>query len=290
MPHHPAKLAGQLAFVLTLLLLPYLESAKAAGESVQHSPPQVLGSLAHDPQTDVLYKSDGRALYTSDDGGKQWQQLPLDRSSNDGRIAAVAVSAGGQGTVYVGGPGLGVLKSVDAGGSWAAVDEGLPSREVIALATHSTLPETVYAVLAEDGIYRSEDGGASWRMVDKGPEAPVRQIVHANMEGSMQTGFLFAATENGVYRAMDCFCGWRIAGNSPEAVSAVAFNPSEPAEVYVAAGRQIFKTGNGGEEWHSAGSPGGEVTALAHSRSGVLYALVADDQVVRGSGQGRQWE
>lgn len=289
MPRHPTHLAGQLAFAL-MLLLPYLQPAKAAGESVQHSPPQVLGSLAHDPQTDVLYKSDGRALYTSDDGGEQWQQILLDGSSTDGQIAAVAVSAGGQGTVYVGGPGLGVLKSLDAGGSWAAVDEGLPTREVIALATHSTLSDMLYAVLAEDGIYRSEDGGGSWRMVDKGPEAPVRRMIHVNMEGSMQTGFLFAATEKGVYRAMDCFCGWRVAGNSPEAVSAVAFNPNEPAELYVAAGQQIFRSGNGGEEWEAAGSPGGDVTALAYSRSGALYALVADDQVVRGSEQGRQWE
>src|SRR3546814_15414001 len=75
------------------------------------------------------------------------------------------------------------------------------------------VPDTVYAVVAEQGIYRSEDGGAGWRMMDKGPEAEIQRIIHSNLEGSMQSGWLFAATDRGVYRSMDCFCGWRNAGD-----------------------------------------------------------------------------
>lgn len=289
MPDVITKLVRQLALVLVAASLVSFQAAKAVGESVADGPPEILGALAYDPQTDILYKSDGRAIYTSDNGGERWEKVALDRSSDEGRIAAVAVSAGGQ-EIYIAGPGLGVLKSADAGKSWAAVDQELPNGDVLALTTHSTLPETVYAVLAGDGIYRSEDGGTSWRMVDQGPEAPVRQIIHVNMEGSMQTGFLIAATAKGVYRAMDCFCGWRIAGNSPEAVTAVAFNPIQPAELYATSGQQIFRTENGGEDWERAGSPGDDVEALAHSRSGVLYALLSGDEVVHSTGQGRQWQ
>src|SRR3546814_7687084 len=90
--------------------------------------------------------------------------------------------------------------------SWSHVDRGLPSRDVIAFAAHSAVPDTVYAVVAEQGIYRSEDGGAGWRMMDKGPEAEIQRIIHSNLEGSMQSGWLFAATDRGVYRSMDCFC------------------------------------------------------------------------------------
>ena len=284
------KLSRRLASVLVAASLASLEPAQAAGEGVGTSPAQAGASLAYAAHTESLYKSDSRALYRSEDGGETWVEVTLPDSSDDGQIAAVAVSAAGQGALYVAGPAMGVLKSIDAGESWTRLDEGLPSLNVIALATHSTLPDTLYAVMAEEGIYRSEDGGKSWRMVDKGPQAPVRRIIHADMEGSMQTGFMFAATENGVYRAMDCFCGWRLAGNSPDNVSAIAFNPNEPAELYVASGQQIFRTTNGGEEWQPIESPGGEITTLFHSRAGVLYALLAGGQIVESRDKGGQWE
>ena len=285
-----AKLSRQFAFVLVAASLAWPGVAQAAGASVAAGPGQAGESLAYAVQTESLYKSNGQALYRSGDGGVTWAEVALPQASEDGRLAAVSISAADPGALYVAGPAIGVLKSVDAGESWTRLDEGLPSRNVIAFAAHSTLPDTLYAVISAEGIYRSEDGGKSWRMVDKGPQAPVRRIIHADMEGSMQTGFIFAATENGVYRAMDCFCGWRIAGNSPENVSAIAFNPSEPAELYVALGQQILRTTNGGEEWQPVEPPGGEVTALAHSRSGALYALLADGEVIESRDKGGQWE
>jgi photosystem II stability/assembly factor-like uncharacterized protein len=161
---------------------------------------------------------------------------------------------------------------------------------VVALAAHSSAADTVYAVLAGKGIYRSEDGGKRWRMVDKGPQAELRKFIHSGMEGSMQSGWLFAATNKGVYRAMDCFCGFRKAGALPGPVSAVAYDPRQPKELFAAAGRQVFSTTDGGEDWQAAGSPGAEVRALVHSRSGVLYALLADGRLVRSRDKGRQWE
>lgn len=248
------------------------------------------GALAYAPQTGALYKSDGRALYRSDKSGKEWTKVPLPPSAKAGPVTAMAVSAVGQGALYVAGPGVGVLKSSDAGKSWVPIDEGLPSHDVIALAAHSTAADTVYAVLAGQGIYRSEDGGKRWRMVDKGPQGQLHHFIHSGMEGSMQSGWLFAATDNGVYRAMDCFCGFRVAGSLPGAVSAVTYDPKQPKELYAAVGKDVFSTANGGEEWQAAASPGGEISALAYSPSGVLYALLADGRVVRSSDKGRQWE
>ena len=286
-----ATLARRLATaVMAIALLAGPQIAQATESNAIARVDPVAGALAYAPQTQALYKTDGQALYRSNNGGRQWTKVPVASSADDGRIAAVAVSAAEQSTIYVAGPGVGVLKSADAGNSWLPIDQGLPSRDIIALATHSTSAETLYAVVAQQGIYRSEDGGARWRMVDKGPDAPIRQLIHSDLEGSMQTGWLFAATDKGVYRGMDCFCGWRIAGNLPAMVSAVAYDPKQPKELYAAAGRQVFTTGNGGEEWQPAGSPGGEVSALAHSASGVLYALLADGRVVQSRNKGRQWE
>lgn len=285
MPIIIAKLSRRLAtMVVAASLLAGLQIAPAA---IAHAD-QIASALAYAPQTDTLYKSDGRALYRSDDGGKQWSRVPL--PANSGRVTAIAVSPVGQGALYVAGRGVGVLKSVDAGNTWVPIGQGLPSDDVVALAAHSTSAETVYAVLRGKGIYRSEDGGQRWRMVDKGPEAQLHHLIHSGMEGSMQSGWLFAATDKGVYRAMDCFCGFRKAGTLPGPVSAVTYDPTQPKELYAATGKQVFATANGGEDWEPAGSPGGEVRALAHTRSGALYALLADGRVVRSTDKGRRWE
>jgi photosystem II stability/assembly factor-like uncharacterized protein len=251
---------------------------------------RAAGALAYAARTDTLYRSDGQALHRSDDGGKQWTKVPLPPSASGGRIAAIAVSPVGQGALYVAGPGVGVLKSFDTGQTWVSIVEGLPSDDVITLAAHSTSADTLYTVLAQKGIYRSEDGGKRWRMVDKGPGAQPRHFIHSGMEGSMQSGWLFAATDKGVYRAMDCFCGFRKAGSLPGPVSAVAYDPKQPKELYAAAGRQVFSTANGGEDWQAAGSPGAEVRALVYSPAGVLYGLLVDGRVVRSTNKGRQWE
>ena len=278
-----------LAVAILVAVLVHLHPAQAAGEGAAAGP-QTIGGLASDPQTGALYKAEGQALYRSDDGGEQWTRLPLALTDNDARITAVAVSAGRSVAIYLAGPGVGVLKSSDGGMSWDAVDQGLPHLNVIALATHSTLPETLYAVISGEGIFRSEDGGKSWRNVDKGPKALVRRIIHANMEGSMQTGWIFAATDQGVYRAMDCFCGFRPAGKLEGPVSAIAFDPKQPMKLSAAAGQEVFLTTNGGEDWQPVASPGGEVIALAYSQSGILYALLGDGRVVESADEGRRWE
>jgi photosystem II stability/assembly factor-like uncharacterized protein len=269
-------MAGLVAGVLVAL------AASAGAEPV-------AGALAYASQTEALFKSDGQALYRSDNGGKEWTRVTLPPSAK-GRVTAIAVSAVGPGALYVTGRRVGVLRSTDAGGSWVPIGQGLPSDDVIALAAHSTAPDTVYAVLAGKGIYRSEDGGKGWRMVDKGPQAQLRQFIHSGMEGSMQSGWLFAATDKGVYRAMDCFCGFRLAGSLPGPVSSVTFDPRHPKELYAAVGKDLFSTANGGEEWGAVASPGTEVSALAHAPSGVLYALLADGRVVRSRDKGREWE
>jgi len=280
------KLARRLATIATAaLVLAGLQAARAAGGM-----DQAVGALVYAPQTETLYKSDGVVLYRRDGGGKQWTKLPLAALPDGGRVAAVAVSAGEQSQLYVAGTGLGVLKSVDAGRSWSDVGQGLPSRNVTAFATHSTAPDTLFAVVAGEGVYRSEDAGAQWRMVDKGPESDIRRLIHSNLEGSMQSGWLFAATDKGVYRSMDCFCGWRPAGSLPGPVSAVAYDPKQPMTLYAAAGREVFSTEDGGEEWKAAGSAGAKVTALAHAPSGVLHALLSDGRVVQSRDKGRQWE
>lgn len=109
--------------------------------------------------------------------------------------------------VYASAPGLGVLRSDDEGTTWQAVNTNLPSLDVTALALHSFKREILYAWLRDEGIYRTEDGGATWvQLPDQGPsDKAVQGLVHSTLPGSMNTGWLYAATPTGAYLSMDCF-------------------------------------------------------------------------------------
>lgn len=97
------------------------------------------------------------------------------------------------------------MRSDDRGETWRAIGAGLPSPDVAAIAVHSFRPDTLYAWLPRRGVFRTEDGGGRWQKMDDGPPAAVAGLAHSTLPGSMNTGWLYAATGEGPYLSMDCF-------------------------------------------------------------------------------------
>lgn len=235
----------------------------------------------------TLFKATASELYRSSDDGNKWNPVALPPAT--GPVAAITVSPAQPSIVYVAGRNTGVLRSEDGGRDWTRRNHGLPSHEVVALAAHATQPETVYAYIRGSGIFRSQDGGGHWKLMDRGPREPVVGFVHSNMPGSMQTGWLFAATANGVRRSMDCFCGWQPAGPLKGAIDAIAWDPAQSRRVYAASPAGLFISNDGGEQWAQTAAPPGNITALTVSSSGLLYAA-SGGTVFCSRDQGKSWE
>ena len=160
-------------------------------------------TLAYDPTDGSLFKADRQGLFRRR-ANIGWENINVPQASG---LSGVIVNPDQPATLYVSSPGLGVLRSEDGGQHWQAVNTGLPGLDVTALALHSFRRGTLYVWLKDDGIYRTEDGGANWkRMPDQGPpDTHVRGLTHSTLPGSMNTGWLYAATPTGAYLSMDCF-------------------------------------------------------------------------------------
>ncbi len=199
--------------VVCLVIAGLLISMFAAGcQSAQTAPPggSAAGqtgralSLAVDATDGSLFKAAG-GLFRSIDRGQTWQPLPIPTSLHPETLRTVATTSAAPSSVYAAGPGAGILRSDDRGQTWRTVSAGLPSQDVSAFTVHSFRPDTLYAWIDGQGVFRTEDAGGRWQKMDAGPAGTIVALAHSTLEGSMNTGWLYAATPEGPYLSMDCF-------------------------------------------------------------------------------------
>lgn len=125
-------------------------------------------------------------LHLSTDGGENWQQIL--RIPNAGAIISIAVSPqfSSDGTFFVGTEKGGILRTVDDGGSFAAVNKGLrftirgkyftlrksnngpiirrDEKTIVSLAMSPEYENdsTVFAAMWNEAVFISDDGGDTW--------------------------------------------------------------------------------------------------------------------------------
>ena len=200
-------LALALLVVLSGCVVQQNEGASAkAGSLVKREELGDLSNLTVDPRDKSLLTATAKGVYRSADNGQTWQSLPIPANLGRSDFSRALVTPGESATIYVGGMNSGVLRSDDNGQTWRSASNGLPTKKVGALALHSTERDTVFAWLKDGGIYRSEDRGANWRFVHEGPSlTSLILLVHSALEGSMNTGWMYAGVPDGVYLTSDCF-------------------------------------------------------------------------------------
>jgi photosystem II stability/assembly factor-like uncharacterized protein len=155
--------------------------------------------------TDGTLLEVGGGLFRSSDRGQNWEKLAAPADLHPDKLQIVATTAAAPSRLYAAGPGAGVVRSDDRGQTWRAIGASLPGQDVTSFAIHSFRPDTLYAGIAGQGVFRTEDSGALWQRMDDWPPARVVGLAHSTLDGSMNTGWLYAATPDGPYLSMDCF-------------------------------------------------------------------------------------
>jgi photosystem II stability/assembly factor-like uncharacterized protein len=120
---------------------------------------------------------------------------------------AIAPHPGESGVLYAGTHEAGVLKTVDGGKTWHAVNSGLRGLDVHGLAVDPNTPAKLHALVREAGagLYRTTDGGQKWVRVDDGPPGETKVLASVNIATGMGGIFLYAGTGDGLQRNPDCF-------------------------------------------------------------------------------------
>ena len=256
------------------------------GTEAHASASNAITSLAFDKSNNRLFKLQGGAAFESKDGGQTWTKISLPAQAHNAQMLGLSADSS---TLYVAEVDQGVFRKEFTSSNWTAADTGLPGKDIRAFTTHATQPATIYAFVAKQGIYRSQNAGKDWRKMDRGPEE-ANQMIHSNMAGSMDSGWLYVVTPRGIRLSMDCFCLWRDIGDPKDQISALAFEREKPDHVFAASARGVLRSINGGRDWELASTPGPLITALTVNGSGIIYAGTEDGELYRSHDSGKTWE
>ena len=200
------------ASAMLMLIIVVLAACAQSNPTIPTAIRSGVRALAIDPRDGHLLEARSDGLYQSDDSGKSWTHMMLPADIANKGISQVAIHKDQPNLVYIAGEEIGIWRSRDTGKSWTKVTRGLPTARVTALALHSNgyprdSRKSLFAWVAGVGIFESQDEGDTWkRSPDQGPpNQNVLALAHSPLEGSMNTGWLYATIPDGVYLSMDCF-------------------------------------------------------------------------------------
>ncbi len=234
--------------------------------------------------------------------GMKWRQIGPFRA---GRVSAVAGIPGNAAVYYMGTPGGGVWKTVDAGTVWKPIFDQEHVASIGAIVVSPSNPDIVYvgtgdvsnvggAVNEGKGVYKSMDAGKTWKHVGLEETEHIGGMwidpQNPDIVFAAALGKTFApSTERGIFKTIDGGATWRkvlyrdttgaididfARDNSKIGFAAVwghYVKPGNPrALIDSIGGGAIYKTTDGGDTWTPVGGSG-----LPTARVGRIGVAVA---------------
>jgi len=169
-----------------------------------------------------------------------------------------------------------VYRTIDRGGTWEALSEGLGDAWVISLACAGRV---VYAGLDAEGLYRSTDDGATW--LPTFPTQTPWSIVAV-------PGEAFVGTTQGIFRSLDDGLSWHPLPVPAESHRAVARGSTGLLYSGTEAGG-FFHSSDNGETWSRLATLPSAVHSLAVLPGGAILAGTGSDGILRSNDGGTVW-
>ena len=250
-----------------------------------------VGTGENNSQRSVSY---GDGVYKSIDGGKNWENMGLERSLHVGKILvhpcdADVVYVAAMGPLWGPGGDRGLYKTTDGGQTWKlvlAIDE---DTGVVDLAMDPRDPDVIYAASYQrrrhvwtlinggpgSGIHKTTDGGQTWTELTAGsawtkltggrPRVDLGRIGLAVSPANPDIVYAIveaAQDKSGFFRSTDQGLNWSkmdgyVAG-SPQYYNEIIADPVDPDRVY-SMDTFMMVTENGGKDWGRVGWKGKHV-------------------------------
>jgi len=216
-----------------------------------------IRSLAIDPQDlTSLYVATDQGVFSGKDN--QWKHLKAGLPHDDVRVllpdAKRGILAGAFGGVYR-------IESSEK--RWHELGTGLLDKRIRALAIDPSTPGVIYAGTATSGVFRSVNGGKNWAEFNRGLlNSTVMSLLHVPLVDQV----LYVGTVDGIFQSNGGKNQWQSIGRDlPFTVSAIAYNPKEPRQLYAGSGGRLYVSHDAGKTWRENSSEINYFGTVSHS-------------------------
>jgi photosystem II stability/assembly factor-like uncharacterized protein len=281
----PASKRGALAIAAAVALLivaatGFLLLTRGGASTANTLPatPDYHSLLVTSPDASGLLLGTHNGLYSSNDGGRTWEQTEL--AGQD----AMNLAHPGDETLWVAGHNV-FARSDDGGATWRDVrPAGLPSFDIHGFAVDPQREANLFAAVAGQGLYRSTDNGRSFVPVSRQVGGAVMALA-VTPAGDILAGDM----EQGLLVSGDGGKTWRRALAQP--VMGIALNPAQP-RLALATGAGVFRSEDQGKSWNEvlALSEGGGPVAWSPSNPQIAYAVSFDRTLYKTTDGGSSWQ
>ncbi len=193
-----------------------------------------------------------------------------------GRLTAIAIHPSNESVIYVGSPGGGLWKTINAGANWQPLtDNNSTWMSIFALTIDPVNQNIVYAgTSGSAGLLKSTNAGSSWAPTGGGPSGTIRKIlIHPSA-----TNIVFAAATNGIWRSVNAGTSWtQVHTGSKEDIE---FKPDNLNIMY-ASGSDVYRSIDNGITWTLVGvaegitNTGRTLVAVSPANPNYVYAVQA---------------
>ncbi|WP_405378338.1 T9SS type A sorting domain-containing protein [Nonlabens sp. Asnod3-A02] len=207
-------------------------------------------------------------------------------SPGQGRVNTVAVDPNNPDVYYLGSPGGGAWKSVDAGATWNPITDFLTEIGASAIAIDPNNSNIVYVGTGDDdggdtesiGLLKSTDAGATFNPTDlvftRGGNISEVYIDPTN------SNTIYVSSSNGFYKSTDA--GANFTRTLNENVKDIKLKPGSPDTIYLSTTSSFHKSINGGDTWTqiTSGLPfnqGRSVIGVTQANPNYVYLLIIDN-------------
>ena len=260
-----------------------------AATSRAHSPHDVVNEMdifSQPGRPVAIFAStqltDHRLLARSLDGGETWSLHALPVSERGVTSIDVSPTFSSDGTIFVATVDAGLVKSVDRGESWTALEgSGLPDFLlcVAMLGDYSVSKDVVCST--PFGVYTSGDGGLSWSLGGAGlPESKLGVLACAREAGNVE---VVLGGGKSFVRSDDRGATWTSLHTFEQRIRSLAVSPNwqsdQTALVSLESGGGVFVTTDGGSTWDAmtSGLVETSVPEVGLSDDGRLYLVTPVD-------------
>lgn len=237
----------------------------------------------------IIYASNVEGVWKSKDAGANWTAITS--GLTDTRIISLALDPKKPTNVFAGtgdskprniSEGTGLFYSANGGDSWSKA-QGLPDAPIPAIVISPSETNIMYAAAMGSGVYKSVNSGTSWSQVNSGlkdlclyalaidPKDP--NVAYAGTSSS------YCKTKSGkpdhVYKTTNGGVSWDVVlegKNKLDFVEAIAVDPSNPLNVYVAYHTEkVWLSSDAGKTWRRA-----DKGVIRHGGHLYLWAIGSD--------------